>query len=108
MRYRPLGETALQVSEVSIGSWLTYSGGIATDQARACTKAAFDAGINYFDTANVYGFGAAERALGELLSPYPRDSFLLATKVGMPASEVPSERGLSATQITRQIDASLQ
>jgi aryl-alcohol dehydrogenase-like predicted oxidoreductase len=79
MRYRPLGLTGLQISEISIGSWLTYSGGIATDEARACTKAAFEAGINYFDTANVYGYGASERALGELLSPYARDSYLLAT-----------------------------
>lgn len=108
MRYRTLGLTGLQISEISIGSWLTYSGGIATDEARACTKAAFDVGINYFDTANVYGFGASERALGELLSPYPRDSYLLATKVCMPASEDPSEQGLSAAQIAKQIDASLE
>ena len=108
MRYRPLGTTGLEVSEISIGSWLTYSGGIATEEARACTKAAFDVGINFFDTANVYGFGASERALGELLSSYPRDSYLLATKVCMPASEEPGERGLSAAQIAKQIDASLK
>jgi len=108
MRYRPLGTTGLQISEISIGSWLTYSGGIATDEARACTKAAFDVGINFFDTANVYGFGASERALGDLLSPYARDSYLLATKVGMSASDDPTERGLSAAQIAKQVDASLQ
>jgi aryl-alcohol dehydrogenase-like predicted oxidoreductase len=108
MRFRSLGVTGLQVSEISIGSWLTFSGGIASEEARACTKAAFDVGINFFDTANVYGFGAAELALGELLSPYPRGSYLLATKVCMPASEDPSERGLSAAQIEKQIDASLQ
>jgi aryl-alcohol dehydrogenase-like predicted oxidoreductase len=108
MHYRPLGVTGLQISEISIGSWLTYSGGIAVEEARACTKAAFDAGINFFDTANVYGFGASEMALGELLAPYSRDSYLLATKVCMPASEDPSERGLSAVQIAKQIDASLQ
>lgn len=108
MRYRPLGATGLQISEISIGSWLTYGGGIATDAARECTKAAFDAGINYFDTANVYGFGASERALGEVLADYPRDSYLLATKVGMPAVADFSERGSSAAQIAKQIDASLQ
>lgn len=108
MRYRRLGRTGLEVSEISIGSWLTYSGGIATDEARACTKAAFEVGINYFDTANVYGFGASERALGDLLSDYPRDSYLLATKVCMPASEEAGEQGLSAAQIAKQIDASLQ
>jgi aryl-alcohol dehydrogenase-like predicted oxidoreductase len=108
MRYRPLGTTGLEVSEISIGSWLTYSGGIPTHEARACTKAAFEVGINFFDTANVYGFGASELALGELLSPYPRDAYLLATKVCMPASEEPGERGLSAAQIAKQIDASLK
>ena len=108
MRYRQLGRTGLQVSEISIGSWLTYSGGIPTEEARACTRAAFEVGINFFDTANVYGFGASERALGELLAPYPRDSYLLATKVCMPASEEPGESGLSAEQIAKQIDASLR
>jgi len=108
MRYRPLGQTGLQISEISIGSWLTYSGGIATDAARACVKAAFDVGINSFDTANVYGFGASERALGELLAPYRREDYLLATKVCMPASEEPGERGLSAAQIHKQVDASLR
>ena len=108
MRYRALGRTGLQVSEISIGSWLTYSGGIGVAEARACTKAAFYMGINYFDTANVYGFGASESALGELLAPYARDSYLLATKVCLPASEEPSERGLSAAQIAKQIDASLR
>jgi aryl-alcohol dehydrogenase-like predicted oxidoreductase len=108
MRYRALGRTGLQVSEISIGSWLTYSGGIAHDEVRACFKAAFDVGINFFDTANVYGFGAAETTLGEVLSPYPRDSYLLSTKVCMPASEEPGERGLSAAQIAKQIDASLK
>ncbi|MBS1676294.1 MAG: aldo/keto reductase [Actinobacteria bacterium] len=108
MRYRPLGRTGLEVSEVSIGSWLTYGGGIASDAAHACTRAAFEVGINYFDTANVYGFGASERALGEVLADYPRDSYLLATKVGMPAVADFSERGSSAAQIARQIDASLE
>lgn len=108
MRYRPLGTTGLEVSEISIGSWLTFSGGIATDEARACAEAAFDVGINCFDTANVYGFDASERALGELLAPYRRESHLLATKICMPASEKPAERGLSAAQITKQIDVSLK
>lgn len=69
MRYRTLGNSDLQVSEISLGSWLTYAGGIEADATRACTEAAFDAGINFFDTANVYGQGAAETAWGEILSP---------------------------------------
>src|SRR4051794_35704861 len=65
MNYRNLGSSDLEISEISLGSWLTYSGGVALEQARACTDAAFDAGINFFDTANVYGRGAAETAWGE-------------------------------------------
>ena len=66
MKYRTLGSSDLKVSEISLGSWLTYSGGVAFERARECTNAAFDAGINFFDTANVYGRGAAETAWGEI------------------------------------------
>src|SRR3954452_3752296 len=108
MRYRKLGSSDLEVSEISLGSWLTYSGGVAFDQTRACTDAAFDAGINFFDTANVYGRGAAESAWGEILSGRPRDSYVLATKVWGQMSDDPDDRGLSAAQIAKQIDASLE
>ena len=107
MRYRTLGSSDLQVSEISLGSWLTYAGGVEAEQTRACTEAAFDAGINFFDTANVYGRGAAETAWGEILSRHPRDSYVLATKVWGQMSDDPDDRGLSATQIAKQIDASL-
>jgi aryl-alcohol dehydrogenase-like predicted oxidoreductase len=105
MNRRRLGQSDLEVSEVSLGSWLTYSGGVAREQAERCTRAAFDAGINFFDTANVYGRGAAEAAWGEILSGYPRDSFVLATKVFFPMSN--TDRGLSAAQVHKQVDASL-
>ncbi|MFG2477709.1 aldo/keto reductase [Streptomyces fagopyri] len=106
MRFRKLGSSDLEVSEISLGSWLTYSGGIQAEQTRACTEAAFDAGINFFDTANVYGRGAAESAWGEILSQHPRDSYILATKVWGQMSD--TDQGLSAEQIGKQIDASLQ
>src|SRR5437763_1040842 len=105
MRYRKLGSSDLEISEISLGSWLTYAGGVQAEQSRACTEAAFDAGINFFDTANVYGRGAAESAWGEILSQHPRDSYVLATKVCGQMSE--TDRGLSAAQIAKQIDASL-
>jgi aryl-alcohol dehydrogenase-like predicted oxidoreductase len=108
MRYRKLGSSDLEVSEISLGSWLTYSGGIEAQQTRACTDAAFDAGINFFDTANVYGRGAAEEAWGEILAGRPRDSYVLATKVNGQMSDDPEDRGLSADQIAKQIDASLK
>jgi len=108
MRYRKLGSSDLEVSEISLGSWLTYSGGIEAEQTRACTDAAFEAGINFFDTANMYGRGAAETAWGEILSGRPRDSYILATKVWGQMSDDPDDRGLSAAQIAKQIDASLE
>jgi len=106
VNFRPLGSSGIEVSEISLGSWLTYSGGVAREQAEACVEAAFDAGINFIDTANVYGRGAAETVLGEVLSDHERSSYVLATKVYFPMSD--SDRGLSAAQIHKQIDASLE
>jgi 1-deoxyxylulose-5-phosphate synthase len=106
VNFRQLGSSGIEVSEISLGSWLTYSGGVAREQARACVQAAFDAGINFIDTANVYGRGASETLLGEVLSGHERSSYVLATKVYFPMSDV--DRGLSAAQIHKQIDASLE
>jgi aryl-alcohol dehydrogenase-like predicted oxidoreductase len=105
VNFRKLGRSDIEVSEVSLGSWLTYSGGVEREQARACVQAAFDAGINFIDTANVYGRGASETLLGEALSGHDRASYVLATKVYFPMSD--TDRGLSAAQIHKQIDASL-
>src|SRR3954465_5958944 len=105
MRYRKLGDSDIEVSEISLGSWLTYSGGGERDQTEACTRAAFAAGITLFDTSNVYGQGAAESAWGEILSGFDRDSYVLATKVFFQMSE--TDRGLSREQIHKQLDASL-
>jgi aryl-alcohol dehydrogenase-like predicted oxidoreductase len=105
MKLRRLGDSDLQVSEISLGSWLTYSGGVGKEQAEACTEAAFEAGINFFDTSNIYGVGAAEEAWGEILSRHPRESYVLATKVYFPMSE--TDTGLSAEQIEKQLEASL-
>ena len=105
MQYRTLGSSDLEVSEISLGSWITFAGGVGLDTTRACTEAAFDAGITFFDTANMYGRGEAERAWGEILSGHPRDSYVLATKVWGPMSD--EDKGLSAAQIAKQIDASL-
>lgn len=106
MRYRPLGDSGLQVSEVSLGSWLTYGLGIDDGNARACLDRAFDVGVNLIDTANVYGKGAAESFLGKALKGRPRDSYILATKLYFPMTD--EDRGLSAAQVYKQIDASLE
>ena len=108
MKFRTLGSSDLEVSVISLGSWLTYSGGIEADQTRACTEAAFDAGIYFFDTANVYGRGAAEEAWGKILQDHPRDSYVLATKVYGQMSDDEADQGLSPEQISKQIDASLK
>jgi aryl-alcohol dehydrogenase-like predicted oxidoreductase len=106
MRFRKLGDSDLEVSEISLGSWLTYGVGVEADAARACLDAAFDAGINFIDTANVYGRGAAETFLGDALKSRPRDSYILATKLYFPMSDV--DRGLSRAQVEKQLDASLK
>src|SRR5918998_2945870 len=106
MRYRRLGTSDLHVSEISLGSWLTFSGGVEAERAAACVRRAFDVGINFFDTANVYGRGAAETLLGEALSGIDRSSYVLATKVYFPMSR--TDKGLSRDQIRKQCDASLK
>ena len=106
MKYRKLGASDLKVSEISLGSWLTYGVGVERDRAAACVNRAFDLGINFIDTANVYGRGAAESFLGEILSGRPRGSYVLATKAFFPMSA--TDKGLSRAQIHKQIDASLK
>ena len=106
MLYRRLGNSDLNVSEIALGSWLTYGGGVQRAEAEACVQRAFDAGINFLDTANVYAEGGAETFLGEVLQRRPRDSYVLATKLFFPMS--PHDSGLSAAQIRKQLEASLR
>jgi aryl-alcohol dehydrogenase-like predicted oxidoreductase len=106
MKYRKLGGSELEVSEISLGSWLTFGGGVEAERARACLDEAFAQGVNFIDTANVYGRGAAERFLGEALEDRPRDSYILATKLYFPMSD--TDRGLSREQVEKQLDASLE
>ncbi len=105
MKYRKLGSSDLEVSEISLGSWLTYGVGVKHDEAMACVKRAFEVGINFIDTANVYGKGAAETLLGEALTDVPRDSYILATKLFGDMGG--GDKGLSRAQVFKQIDASL-
>jgi aryl-alcohol dehydrogenase-like predicted oxidoreductase len=106
VRYRRLGASDLEVSEISLGSWLTYGGGVPRGRAEACVAKAFDVGINFLDTANVYAGGRAEELLGEVLSRRPRDSYVLATKLYFPMSR--ADRGLSREQVHKQLSASLR
>ena len=104
MRYRRLGSSDLEVSEISLGSWLTFGGGVEDIHARACVDKAFEVGINFIDTANVYARGGAESFLGEVLAPRARASYVLATKLYFPVN---GDGGLSREQVHKQIDLSL-
>jgi aryl-alcohol dehydrogenase-like predicted oxidoreductase len=106
MQYRRLGASDLIVSEISLGSWLTYGAAVDNDRGLACVRRAFEVGINFFDTANVYGGGGAETFLGEALSGVDRESYILGTKAFFPMPD--GGRGLSAAQIRKQADASLK
>ncbi len=106
MHYRQLGNSDLKVSEIALGSWLTYGVAVEAKKSRACLARAFDCGINFIDTANVYGHGAAESFLGKSLRGQARDSYVLATKLYFPMSD--TDQGLSAEQIHKQVNDSLR
>jgi aryl-alcohol dehydrogenase-like predicted oxidoreductase len=106
MNYRRLGDSDLRISEISLGSWLTYGMGVERDAAAACINHAFELGINFIDTANIYNRGGAETFLGEVLEGRPRDSYVLATKLFFPMTA--ADRGLSRKQIEKQLDDSLR
>jgi len=108
MKYRKLGNSGLKVSEIGLGSWLTYGSAVEKEQSISCIHRAYDLGINFFDTANAYNKGAAETVLGEALKDYSRSSYVLATKVFFPMGDGPNDRGLSRKHIIEQCEASLK
>ncbi|UQZ35616.1 aldo/keto reductase [Paenibacillus sp. PK3_47] len=108
MKYRRLGNTGLKVSEIGLGSWLTYGTAAEQKAAEACVAAAFECGINFFDTANAYNRGEGEKALGAALSSYNRSDYVLSTKVFFPMGDGVNDRGLSRKHIMEQCEASLR
>jgi voltage-dependent potassium channel beta subunit len=108
MEYRRLGRTGIKVSEISLGSWLTYGNATERETAVQTIETAYDLGINFFDTANVYARGAAEIVVGEALAKYPRESYVLATKVYFPMGDGPNDRGLSRKHVMESAHASLK
>ena len=108
MNYRHLGASGLRVSEISLGSWLTYGGTVEDEAATACIHRAFELGVNFFDTANIYRRGEAEQVVGRALRGIDRDDYVLATKVYFPMGDGPNDRGLSRKHITEQCERSLE
>lgn len=108
MKYRKLGNSGLKISEIGLGSWLTYGKAVENQTAYDCVHKAYELGINFFDTANAYEGGRAEVVLGEALKAYERSSYVVATKLFFPMGKGPNERGLSRKHIFEQCDASLK
>ncbi|NMO94499.1 aldo/keto reductase family protein [Paenibacillus lemnae] len=108
MEFRRLGGSGLKVSEISLGSWLTYGGYVERENAVKSIQTAYGLGVNFFDTANVYEQGAAEVVVGETLQGFPRESYVLATKVFGKMGDGPNDQGLSRKHIIEQCDASLK
>jgi voltage-dependent potassium channel beta subunit len=108
MKYRALGHSGLKLSVIGVGSWLTFGGNVDRDTARACIRQAWDAGVNFIDTANVYAHGGAEEVLGPIVRELNRDALVLATKVYFPVGQGPNERGLSRKHIRDQVHHSLR
>lgn len=108
MIYRRMGLTGLRVSEIALGSWLTYGGAVGEDAAAACVRTALEQGINYFDSANAYARGAAEESLARALHGVPRADYVLATKAYWPQSDKPNDRGLSRKHLFDQVGKSLR
>jgi len=107
MEYRRLGRSGLQVSEISLGSWLTLGSSLDREATREIVLKAFELGINLFDSADIYSHGDAERALGDALRGIPRRHVVIATKCFFPISEQPNDRGLSRKHIFESVETSL-
>jgi voltage-dependent potassium channel beta subunit len=108
MQYRRLGDAGIKLSEIGLGGWLTFGNAIEQKQAQDVMSAAFERGINFFDSANAYARGKSEEAWGELLRERPRSSYVLATKVFFPMGDGPNDRGLSRKHVMEQCHASLR
>ncbi|THG89711.1 hypothetical protein AJ85_15535 [Alkalihalobacillus alcalophilus ATCC 27647 = CGMCC 1.3604] len=108
MQYRKLGRTGIKVSEISLGSWLTYGNVVEKAKAEKIIDQAYDVGINFFDTANVYAIGECEKIVGDALKKYPRESYVLATKVFWPMGDGVNDRGLSRKHVFEQLHSSLK
>ena len=108
MHYRRLGKLGIKVSEISLGSWVTFGHQIDEKTASELVHAAYDQGVNFFDNADVYAKGMAEEVLGRAIADIPRENLVLSSKVFFPTSDSVNGRGLSRKHITESLHASLK
>src|SRR5919112_2674343 len=109
MEFRHLGNSGLKISEITYGNWITHGGQVEADAATACVRAALDAGITTFDTADVYAGGRAETVLGAALAGERREGLEVFTKVYFPTGpKQKNDHGLSRKHIMASIDGSLR
>lgn len=108
MKYRRLGRSGLKVSEISLGSWLTYGKSVEDDTAIKTIQRAYELGINSFDSANVYERGEGEKVMAKALRPFRRESYIITTKAFWPMGDGVNDRGLSRKHVFEQLHASLQ
>lgn len=109
MKYRSIGKSGLKVSTVSLGSWMTdLKDQQATDVAKEIVRLAYDSGVNFFDCADAYSGGEAEKFLGKLLKDYQRSKLVISSKVFFPVDDGVNERGLSRKHIFEQVNKSLK
>ena len=109
MKYRNVGKSGLKVSEISLGSWMTdLRGGEAAQIAEETIRFAYDNGVNFFDCADAYSGGEAEKFLGKILKDYPRSSYVVSSKVFFPTGRGVNEWGLSRKHIIENIDRTLK
>jgi voltage-dependent potassium channel beta subunit len=108
MQYRRLGDAGMKVSTIALGGWINFGEGkVAEDEARKVVETAYDNGINFFDLADVYGKGEAEKQMGGLLQQFPRHTLVISTKVFGQMSDDVNDQGLSRKHIMESIDKSL-
>jgi aryl-alcohol dehydrogenase-like predicted oxidoreductase len=108
MHYRRLGHSGLKVSEISLGSWVTFGGQIDESTAITLMKEAFSQGINFFDNADMYAGGQAEIVMGKAIADLPREELVISSKVFWPMAKGPNGRGLSRKHIIEAINATLK
>lgn len=108
MQYRRLGRSGLKVSEISLGSWLTYGKSVDDNVAEKTIHRAYELGVNFFDSANAYERGQGETVLAKALKGFPRHSYVITTKAFWPMGDGPNDRGLSRKHVFEQVHASLK